>query len=95
MAVYREGKIAKQKKQLAAAQQPLAPAPALDTAALTIPTPPVLDPGAKQALANGAALKQRKRAAGGSLLTSPKAPASNTMPVPAAKSMPRALVGGY
>lgn len=78
-----------------AADQQLAPGPAANSpAALSTPTPPVLDPGKNQSLANGAALKQRKRAAGGSLLTRPTAPKSNAMPVPA-RTMPRSLVGGY
>lgn len=85
-------KIASQKKQLADAQQPLAPAPV--PAPITAPTPPVLDPGANRSLAAGAALKQRKKAAGGSLLTSPRLPKSNTMPVPS-RVMPRSLVAGY
>jgi len=75
-----------------AQQAPLAPAPAATS--LTPPAPPLLDPGKKQSLANGAALKQKKKAVGGSILTRPKAPVSNAMPV-AARTMPRSLVGGY
>lgn len=73
----------------------LAPGPAAQSpAALSTPTAPLLDLGKNQSLANGAALKQRKKAAGGSILTRPTAPKSNAMPVPA-RTMPRSLVGGY
>jgi len=90
---HRQNNAVKKAAEQQATIASLAPGPA-SPAALTAPTPPVMDPGAKQALANGAALKQRKKAAGGSLLTRPTAPKSNAMPVPA-RTMPRSLVGGY
>lgn len=85
-------KNAQLKKKLDAV--PLAPPPVPAPAALTTPTPSVMDPGVKQSLGNVAALKQRKKAAGGSLLTNPKPPKSNTMPVPGS-TMPKSLVAGY
>lgn len=56
------------------------------------PEPPVVDPGQQQAAAQVAGGKQRKRAALGSLLTNPKAPASSTMPV-APRYATRSLLG--
>lgn len=68
---------------------PLAPAP---VAAITPPAPPTVLPGANQAAAATAGLKQRKRAAGGSLLTRPQAPISSLKPT-GSVAKPRSLIG--
>lgn len=86
------GKLLGRKNQ----QQPatLAPGPTnANEQALNPPAPPVFDPAAMNAAATQAAIKQRKRAAGGSLLTNPTAPKSSTQPVPAAPAAPRTLYG--
>jgi len=73
--------------------QTLAPSPTNANAdAIKPPAPPVVNPGEQQAAAQRAGQVQRKRAATGSLLSSPKAPASNTMPV-TPKLQPRSLLG--
>jgi len=60
----------------------LAPGPT-DTTVDTIkpPAPPIADPGQQQAAAGAAAVKVRKRAAAGSLLSNPQTPVSSTQPV--------------
>ena len=67
----------------------LAPAPVTP---LAPPTPPTNAPGEVNAAAVVAGTKQRKKAAQGSLLTHPKAPISNVMPV-AARTAPKSLIG--
>lgn len=56
------------------------------------PSPPIVNPGDQNAAAQQAGAKQRKRAAAGSLLTMPKAPASST-PRPGARYSRPTLLG--
>lgn len=70
---------------------PLAPAPITP---LAPPEPPTVLPGAQQAEADKAGLKQRKKAAAGSFLTRPPTPISGVLPV-AGRATPRSLIGGY
>jgi len=79
----------RKKKNSLATDQPLAPAP---VEALAPPKPPTTLPGADEAAAQTAALKQRKRAAQGSLLTKPIAPKSNVKPM-APRLAPKSLIG--
>lgn len=81
--------LARRKKQ---GQQTLAPGPTGQVEAITPPTPPVIDPGQQQATAQQAGVRQRKRAAAGSLLTNPQAPTSSLRPI-AARLQPRSLLG--
>jgi hypothetical protein len=60
-------------------QQTMAPGPVVDP--IGTPKSPIVDPGAQQAAATQAAVKVRKRAAVGSMLTQPKAPKSSVAPV--------------
>lgn len=90
MAAFSAYSAMKAKKAKAAAAQ-LAPSP---VDALTPPSPPIVQPGVNEGLAQAAATKQKKRAARGSLLTSPIAPASNIAGV-AAKTIKKSLIGGY
>jgi hypothetical protein len=60
--------------------QPLAPGPTSPQGALAPPAPPIVNPADANMAANAAGMKQRKRAARGSLLTNP-VPTSTTMPV--------------
>lgn len=71
--------------------QSLAPGPTTPDA-LAPPAPPILNPADVNAAGLAAGQRQRKRAAGGSLLTNPIAPLSNTMPVPGRTSQ-RTLLG--
>lgn len=68
--------LGKKRAQSQLQQQPMAPAPT-DATAITPPAPPIVNPADQQLAANAAGLKQRKRAARGSLLTNPTAPASS------------------
>lgn len=72
--------------------QTLAPGSTPQPDAITPPAPPIVNPGEQQAASKAAGVKTRKRAAAGSLLTAPKAPASSTMPV-GARLQPRSLLG--
>lgn len=73
--------------------QPLAPGPTnTATTGLPPPAPPILDPAAMNQQALGAATRQRKRTAAGSLLTNPTAPVSQVQrPVP--RYATRSLLG--
>lgn len=73
---------------------PLAPPPT-DAGQRTLapPAPPILNPAEVQAAGQTAAIKTRKRAAQGSLLTNAKPVKSMSPPVAAARPMPRSLIG--
>lgn len=71
--------------------QQLAPQPT-DQNPLAPPAPPILDPADMNAQAQQAGMKQRKRAAAGSLLTAPVKPASNVAGV-APRYAQRTLLG--
>lgn len=84
-------KLANRKKE--SEPPPLAPSPTdANPNTLAPPAPPIVNPAEAQAQGLAAGLKQRKRAAGGSLLTNRMAPVSGKMPVKP-RSAPRTLLG--
>jgi Flp pilus assembly protein TadG len=86
------GSLLNRRRQGQQNQPQLAPGPTDANANTAAPQPPIVNPGDANAQALGAATKQRRRTAQGSLLTNPVAPTSNTMR-PGTRYATRSLLG--